>query len=53
MTQINQTYKCNLCGNVVQVLEAGAGELVCCGQPMELQNRDEAVETLEKTEENK
>lgn len=28
-------YKCNLCGNVVEVLEAGGGSLVCCGQPME------------------
>ena len=42
MTQINQIYKCNLCGNIVQMLHAGAGELVCCGQPMEL--------LLEKTE---
>ncbi|PIW74857.1 MAG: hypothetical protein CO003_00385 [Candidatus Portnoybacteria bacterium CG_4_8_14_3_um_filter_44_15] len=52
MTQINQTYKCNLCGNVVQVIAAGTGELSCCGQPMVLQNQDEAVETLEKTKEN-
>ena len=28
-------YKCNVCGNVVQVLFTGAGELVCCGQAME------------------
>ena len=28
-------YKCNICGNVVEVLSAGNGELVCCGQPME------------------
>ena len=27
-------YKCMVCGNIVEVLHAGAGELVCCGQPM-------------------
>ena len=36
MTERNQVYKCNVCGNIVEVLHAGAGELVCCGQPMEL-----------------
>ncbi len=29
-------YKCNICGNEVTVTKAGGGELVCCGQPMEL-----------------
>ncbi|MBU0480027.1 MAG: desulfoferrodoxin [Proteobacteria bacterium] len=29
-------YKCSLCGNIVEVLHAGAGELVCCGKPMAL-----------------
>ena len=29
-------YKCNICGNIVQVLLDGAGELVCCGEVMEL-----------------
>ena len=28
-------YKCNVCGNIVEVLNVGGGELVCCGQPME------------------
>lgn len=36
MTKINQVYICRVCGNTVEVLRAGAGELVCCGQPMEL-----------------
>jgi len=35
MTELRQVYKCNICGNMVEVLHAGAGELVCCGQPME------------------
>jgi desulfoferrodoxin-like iron-binding protein len=29
-----QTFKCETCGNVVEVKEAGGGELVCCGEPM-------------------
>jgi len=29
-------YKCDLCGNIVEVLHGGEGELVCCGQPMTL-----------------
>ncbi len=36
MTKINQVYKCEECGNMVEVLHAGGGELVCCGQPMRL-----------------
>ena len=27
-------YKCEICGNIVEVLHEGKGELVCCGQPM-------------------
>ncbi len=38
MTKVNEVYKCSVCGNMVEVLHAGAGELVCCGQPMKLQN---------------
>lgn len=47
MTEIKQVYKCNICGNIVEVLDEGVGELVCCGQPMELlkeQTKDAAVE---------
>ena len=36
MTEQRQIYRCNSCGNIVEVLHAGEGELVCCGQPMEL-----------------
>ena len=36
MTKIGEIYKCEICGNVVSVIEAGGGELVCCGQPMTL-----------------
>lgn len=34
MTQLNEVYRCEVCGNVVEVVHAGVGELVCCGQPM-------------------
>ena len=37
MTEKLQVYKCDVCGNIVEVLESGAGELVCCDQPMTLQ----------------
>ena len=29
-------YKCEICGNIVEVLHEGVGELVCCDQPMKL-----------------
>jgi len=32
----NQIYKCNVCGNIVEVLHVGWGQLVCCSKPMEL-----------------
>jgi superoxide reductase len=34
MAQKLEIYKCVTCGNIVQVLHGGAGELVCCGEPM-------------------
>ncbi|ABS54603.1 Desulfoferrodoxin Dfx domain protein [Methanoregula boonei 6A8] len=33
-----QIFKCEICGNVVIVKEAGGGELVCCGEPMILES---------------
>jgi superoxide reductase len=34
MAERLEIYKCELCGNIVEVLHGGAGELVCCGQAM-------------------
>jgi superoxide reductase len=34
MAQQLEVYKCEVCGNIVEVLHGGAGDLVCCGQPM-------------------
>jgi len=36
MTQLNEVYKCNLCGNIVEILHPGAGALVCCNEKMTL-----------------
>lgn len=48
MTDINQIYKCEVCGNIVEVLHKGAGELVCCGKPMILQQEKTTDEGQEK-----
>ena len=57
MTQINQIYKCNVCGNIIQVIHAGNGTLVCCGQDMELLvektddvGKEKHVPVIEKTD---
>jgi len=34
MAKKMEIYKCAICGNIVEVLHSGAGELVCCGEPM-------------------
>ena len=34
MAERLEVYKCDACGNIVEVLEGGGGELVCCGEPM-------------------
>ena len=43
-----QIYKCNTCGNIVEVLHGGIGELVCCGKPMELLDEKTADAATEK-----
>jgi len=48
MTALKQVYRCNVCGNIVEVLHAGQGELVCCGQPMELLQEKATDAGLEK-----
>lgn len=57
MTKLRQVYKCNVCGNITEVLHEGVGELVCCGQPMQLQEEktedvgnEKHVPVIEKTE---
>jgi len=43
-----QIYKCKACGNIVEVLHGGDGELVCCGKPMELLEEKTADAKTEK-----
>ena len=48
MAERLEVYKCALCGNIVEVLDGGAGELVCCGEPMQLLEEKTADATKEK-----
>lgn len=57
-TALYQVYQCEKCGNVVIVVQQGAGKLVCCGQPMTLlqektadQGKEKHVPIIEKTAE--
>lgn len=34
MSKLNKVYKCEVCGQMVQVVKHGGGQLVCCNQPM-------------------
>jgi superoxide reductase len=43
-----EIYKCEACGNIVEVLEGGAGELVCCGEPMKLMTENTVDAAKEK-----
>jgi superoxide reductase len=48
MAERLQVYKCDLCGNIVEVVHGGGGELVCCGQPMVLQAENTVDAAVEK-----
>lgn len=48
MTEKNQIYKCEICGNMVEILHTGSGTLVCCGQNMILLEGKTQDEGLEK-----
>ncbi len=43
-----EVYKCEVCGNIVEVDNGGAGTLVCCGQEMVLQEEKKADQSTEK-----
>jgi len=48
MTERRQIYKCEICGNIVEVLHTGRGQLVCCGQPMVLYRENSVDAAQEK-----
>ena len=46
MVEKNEIYKCKVCGNIVEIVNEGAGELVCCNEPMikiEVQTHEEEI----------
>jgi superoxide reductase len=48
MTQLLEVYKCSICGNMVEVVHANAGQLVCCGKPMILLKEGATDASIEK-----
>jgi superoxide reductase len=48
MTELREIYKCNICGNIVEILHEGVGELVCCEQPMEKMQEKTEDSSIEK-----
>jgi superoxide reductase len=48
MAEQLEIYKCEVCGNIVEVLHAGGGELVCCGAPMKLMTENTVDAAKEK-----
>jgi superoxide reductase len=57
MAKNMEVYKCDLCGNIIEILHGGDGQLVCCGQPMTLLKgnttdaaREKHVPVIEKAE---
>jgi superoxide reductase len=48
MAEKLEIYKCEICGNIVEVLHGGKGQLVCCNQPMSLMEEQTAEMAKEK-----
>ncbi|MCW8966187.1 MAG: desulfoferrodoxin [Candidatus Pacearchaeota archaeon] len=48
MTKQREIYKCEVCGNIVEVLHEGVGTLVCCNQNMKLMEENTVDATTEK-----
>ena len=42
--EVGEIYRCEVCGNVVDVREVGGGELVCCDEPMILEEETDTTE---------
>jgi len=48
MTSLREVYKCEICGNIVEVVHEGGGTLVCCGENMKLMKENSVDASLEK-----
>ncbi len=48
MTKRLQIYKCEICGNIVEMLHEGKGQMVCCNEPMKLYEENTVDAAVEK-----
>lgn len=48
MTNLSEIYKCEVCGNIVEVIHPSGGTLVCCGQDMTLVSENTVDAAVEK-----
>lgn len=48
MTEVRQIYKCEICGNIVEVVHGAGGTLVCCNKPMTLKKENTQEAAVEK-----
>lgn len=55
MSERLQIYKCGECGDILEVLHSGSGELACCGEPIKVlvektadQGKEKHVPVIEK-----
>jgi len=48
MTNLKEIYKCEVCGNIVELIHTGIGSLVCCNKPMVLKKEQSKGEYAEK-----
>jgi len=48
MTKLGEVYKCEICGNIVEMVHAGVGALVCCGEEMKLMDEKTEDSSVEK-----
>ncbi len=48
MVELRQIFKCNICGNIIEVLHPSSNNLICCGQPMNLMDENSEGEYADK-----
>lgn len=58
MRKRTEIYRCNVCGNITEVLHGGVGTMICCNKPMELlkpktveEGKEKHVPVIKKTDE--
>lgn len=48
MAKVLEIYKCDICGNIVELFISGGGPLACCGEPMQLREENTVDASKEK-----